>query len=312
MEKESTSLLSETIFIPLSLRERATAELPLSVRLSNVLQNLGYRALGDLHGKSYGEIYFARNCGRGTIIELTDFVGNIQRGEFGTKTSAPKIVLTPQQLNLAQLIEFIDVFFDELAPRDKDVLSLRFGVSGKPVTLGEVGEKYGVTRERVRQIQNDGLKRLKNRLGCAGEKLFERLKRDCLAAVCPLTPQLLVCRAQRDAAEFRFPPAFYVRLLAELAPEIPALPEGRINERHAQNERASKICRAIKSFLARGYEPELLAEVFEHLKTQIDDLTERDFLNALRSSNYLALNLDEPDKPSIRLIGKRSDGETAL
>ncbi len=76
MSKDLNLLLSETIFIPLSVRELATANLPVSVRLWNVLQKLGYRTLGDLHGESYREIHLAKNCGRGTIIELKDFIAN--------------------------------------------------------------------------------------------------------------------------------------------------------------------------------------------------------------------------------------------
>jgi RNA polymerase primary sigma factor len=46
--------------------------------------------------------------------------------------------------------------------RDREVLELRYGLNGrKPMTLEEVGEAFGVTRERIRQIENNTLKRLK-------------------------------------------------------------------------------------------------------------------------------------------------------
>jgi RNA polymerase primary sigma factor len=46
--------------------------------------------------------------------------------------------------------------------RDREVLELRYGLNGrKPMTLEEVGESFGVTRERIRQIENNTLKRLK-------------------------------------------------------------------------------------------------------------------------------------------------------
>jgi DNA-directed RNA polymerase alpha subunit len=76
MSKDLNSLLSETIFIPQSVRELATTDLPVSVRLWNVLQKLGYRTLGDLHGESYKEICLAKNCGRKTIVELKDLIDN--------------------------------------------------------------------------------------------------------------------------------------------------------------------------------------------------------------------------------------------
>jgi RNA polymerase primary sigma factor len=49
-----------------------------------------------------------------------------------------------------------------LPVRDREVLELRYGLNGrKPMTLEEVGEAFGVTRERIRQIENNTLKRLK-------------------------------------------------------------------------------------------------------------------------------------------------------
>ena len=46
--------------------------------------------------------------------------------------------------------------------RDREVLELRYGLNGRqPMTLEEVGDAFGVTRERIRQIENNTLKRLK-------------------------------------------------------------------------------------------------------------------------------------------------------
>jgi RNA polymerase primary sigma factor len=49
-----------------------------------------------------------------------------------------------------------------LPSRDREVLELRYGLNGRqPMTLEEVGAAFGVTRERIRQIENNTLKRLK-------------------------------------------------------------------------------------------------------------------------------------------------------
>jgi RNA polymerase primary sigma factor len=49
-----------------------------------------------------------------------------------------------------------------LPRRDREVLELRYGLDGhQPLTLEEVGDAFGVTRERIRQIENNTLKRLK-------------------------------------------------------------------------------------------------------------------------------------------------------
>ena len=51
---------------------------------------------------------------------------------------------------------------DELDPREAEILMMRFGLDGsKPKTLEEVGKKFRVTRERVRQVQNIALTKLR-------------------------------------------------------------------------------------------------------------------------------------------------------
>ena len=50
-----------------------------------------------------------------------------------------------------------------LTPREADVIRLYFGLSGKhPMTLEEIGEKFDLTRERVRQIKEKSIRRLKH------------------------------------------------------------------------------------------------------------------------------------------------------
>ena len=51
---------------------------------------------------------------------------------------------------------------DALPERERQVIELRYGLRGhEPLTLEEVGRAFGVTRERIRQIENNTLKKLK-------------------------------------------------------------------------------------------------------------------------------------------------------
>ena len=53
-----------------------------------------------------------------------------------------------------------------LDDREKKIIFQRFGLDGgKPKTLEEVGKKFGVTRERIRQLQNIALSKLRRALG---------------------------------------------------------------------------------------------------------------------------------------------------
>jgi RNA polymerase primary sigma factor len=61
------------------------------------------------------------------------------------------------------LKEQIDGVLRTLSPREREILSLRFGLEdGRPRTLEQVGERFGLTRERIRQIERRALSQLKN------------------------------------------------------------------------------------------------------------------------------------------------------
>lgn len=57
------------------------------------------------------------------------------------------------------------VLLDTLEPREAQVVRLRFGLSGEePKTLNEIGTRLGLTRERVRQIETEALRKLREHL----------------------------------------------------------------------------------------------------------------------------------------------------
>ena len=71
---------------------------------------------------------------------------------------------SPQDSAGRQILrEVIDEIFQSLSPREVRILQLRFGlVDGYNYTLEEVGRKFGVTRERIRQIEAQALSRLRH------------------------------------------------------------------------------------------------------------------------------------------------------
>ncbi len=71
---------------------------------------------------------------------------------------------TPGDIALQRLLrEEIEKVLTALTPREARVLTLRFGLLGtRSHTLKEVGEKFGVTRERIRQIEMEALQRLRH------------------------------------------------------------------------------------------------------------------------------------------------------
>lgn len=54
----------------------------MSVRLENILAQMKCKLLGDLHGKTYMEVYFTKNCGQKTVKELLSLVENLPVENF--------------------------------------------------------------------------------------------------------------------------------------------------------------------------------------------------------------------------------------
>ena len=103
------------------------------------------------------------------ILELNERVTSVDVpvGRSGDKTVvetiADEINLGPEEmLEDVQINAEIDQLLDQLSSKQSDVLCRRFGLRGHdPQTLEEVGAAVGLTRERVRQIQVESLRKLR-------------------------------------------------------------------------------------------------------------------------------------------------------
>jgi RNA polymerase primary sigma factor len=81
-------------------------------------------------------------------------------GEFIEDEDSPTPTDTVSLSLLAQKMEDV---LATLSPREARILRLRFGLQdGRSYTLKEVGEKFGLTRERIRQIEREALNRLRH------------------------------------------------------------------------------------------------------------------------------------------------------
>ena len=75
-----------------------------------------------------------------------------------------KITPSPMQSTYSKMLRGkIEEVVDSLPPREARILRLRFGLeNGRTYTLEEVGQKFGLTRERIRQIESKALRRLRH------------------------------------------------------------------------------------------------------------------------------------------------------
>ena len=96
-------------------------------------------------------------------LSLESPVGDEEDSELGMFIE-DKLSPTPMQVVYeAMLHEKIDEILEGLTPREARVLRLRFGLDdGTTYTLEEVGQKFGLTRERIRQIEGRALRRLRH------------------------------------------------------------------------------------------------------------------------------------------------------
>lgn len=70
--------------------------------------------------------------------------------------------------------ELMREVFETLSPRERVVLSLRFGLEDDaPRTLESISKRYGLTRERIRQIQNEALRKLRHKMTKRDEQPVE-------------------------------------------------------------------------------------------------------------------------------------------
>jgi RNA polymerase primary sigma factor len=86
------------------------------------------------------------------------------RSQATRKPNAPAPAASQPLAVTNQLLrEQLDRVLDSLDGREEHVLRLRFGLDdGRPRTLEEVGQEFGLTRERIRQIESHALRKLRH------------------------------------------------------------------------------------------------------------------------------------------------------
>jgi len=94
-------------------------------------------------------------------VSLEKPIGEEEESELGDFVQDEQAESPFDTASLQLRREDIDRALDSLPERERKVIELRFGLTGaQPCTLEEVGRAFGVTRERIRQIENNTLKRL--------------------------------------------------------------------------------------------------------------------------------------------------------
>ena len=96
-------------------------------------------------------------------VSLETPIGEEEDSQLGDFIEDSEAIAPPDAANETMLAEHLRRVLDSLSERERKVIELRFGlVDGHPRTLEEVGREFGVTRERIRQIESKTLCKLRH------------------------------------------------------------------------------------------------------------------------------------------------------
>jgi RNA polymerase primary sigma factor len=118
----------------------------------------------DLHAEEVDQIRRSAQ----TPVSLEKPVGDEEESEFGHFLTDETLPLPDEVAEESMRKEALRSILGTLSHRERRVLELRYGLDGEqPRTLDEVGRTFNVTRERIRQIENQSLKKLRALAGAA-------------------------------------------------------------------------------------------------------------------------------------------------
>jgi RNA polymerase primary sigma factor len=171
--KRALANQSKTIRLPVHLVDKVAKVRRVSLQMS---EELGREPTDDELGEEIGiagdKVARLKSLGiRPASIDGP--IGDDDSTEFG-ETIGDDGAQTPfELLRDKNLLDEMDGLFNVLDKREQKIISLRFGLDGGiPKTLEDVGKNFGVTRERIRQLQNTALTKLRRALSKKEDALY--------------------------------------------------------------------------------------------------------------------------------------------
>ena len=163
--KRALANQSKTIRLPVHLGDKLAKMRRVSLQMSD---ELGREPTDDELGEEIGiaseKVARLKSLGI-RPVSLDAPIGDDDSTEFGEIIGDEDADTPFELLRDKNLLHEMDGLLDALDKREKKIISQRFGLNGgKPKTLEDVGKNFGVTRERIRQLQNIALAKLRRAL----------------------------------------------------------------------------------------------------------------------------------------------------
>src|SRR5262249_27548867 len=141
------------------------------------------------------------------------------------------------------------------------------GEAGGFRTLEDVGEQFGITRERVRQIVKAGFEKVRRSGGPILARALEALAKEHIAFVIPVSAPLIGERLSKAQCASEWPPVFYMYVLDQITPSIPVWGL-EIGQESLDKSQRDKINSALETWLSTKSERPTAKQAFEHLRCE--------------------------------------------
>ena len=174
--RRSLSNQAKTIRLPIHMVDKLARMRRAAAKLQDILgrEPTDDEVAMEL-GKTEAEVAFMKRVGSQTV-SLDEPVGTNDSLRLEEKVADERADNPYESLALQASLNLLSESLTKLNARESEILRYRFGLDGeKEKTLEEVGVKFGVTRERIRQLQNMALKRLRKMMGKKQEVDFSAL-----------------------------------------------------------------------------------------------------------------------------------------
>lgn len=167
---------SRTIRLPVHMIETIGKLKKITKELTNELNRTPTKEeLAAKMGVSIAKLRLAIKATQATISLETPLYTKDENSKIGDFLVDEYSETPDNRVSRENLTEDVERILDTLRPREKDVLELRFGLKdGNKRTLEEIGQLFGVSRERVRQIETRALNKLRKM--CRSNQTITNLK----------------------------------------------------------------------------------------------------------------------------------------
>ena len=125
-------------------------------------RNPSVEELVDLTGIEAAQIDYLSQFSN-KLLSIDDFIGGDEEGNQLCDVIPDNAPLLDDQINRKFVLDDLDKMLDTLSFREQDLLRMYFGIGMDPVDTKNISEMFGVGKERIRQMKESALNRLKKK-----------------------------------------------------------------------------------------------------------------------------------------------------